>query len=133
MGDGYTGPVAARVGRRPVRGRDAEGWLIDRAGSLDEILTAAWALATGEDDTEPRAVALGPLAAMPEAAPMPEPIGDAVVDAARQAIYETVVASTGVPLADAIDTQSQHSAAFFGSEACRRGVVGSMWAKTTKV
>jgi enoyl-CoA hydratase/carnithine racemase/3-hydroxyacyl-CoA dehydrogenase len=118
---------------RSVRGQDAVGWLIDRAGSLDEILTAAWALASGADGSEPRAVALGPLAAVPDAVPLPEATGDAAIDAARKTIYDTVVASTGVPLADAIDTQSQRSAAFFDSQACRRGVVGSMWAKTTKV
>ena len=37
------------------------------------------------------------------------------------------------PLSDALDVQSQHSADFFGTEACRRGVVGTAWAKTTKV
>jgi enoyl-CoA hydratase/carnithine racemase len=119
---------------RSVRASDAEGWLIDRSGDLDAVLASAWALASGAElELEPRPVAIGPLAALSEVVPPPEVSGDPAVDAARRAIYDTAVASTGVPLADAIDVQSKHSAAFFGSEACRRGVVGTAWAKTTKV
>jgi enoyl-CoA hydratase/carnithine racemase len=116
---------------RSVRAEDAEGWLIDRAGGLEEVLSTAWALATGDDaGVERRPLALGPLAAIPERAPRPETTGDPGVDAARKAIYDTIVASTGVPLADALEIQSRHSAAFFGSDACRRGLVGTAWAKT---
>jgi enoyl-CoA hydratase/carnithine racemase len=119
---------------RPVKARDAEGWLIDRAGTLDEVLPLAWSLAGGEDvDVDRRPLALGPLAAIADEVAAPEETGDAAVDSARRVIYETVLASTGVPLADALEVQSKHSAAFFSHEACRRGVVGTAWAKTTKV
>jgi enoyl-CoA hydratase/carnithine racemase len=119
---------------RPVKGKDAEGWLIDRAGTLEEVLPLAWSLASGEEvGVERRPLALGPLAAVGDEAPAPEETGDPAIDAARRVIHETVLASTGVPLADALEVQSKHSAAFFSHEACRRGVVGMAWAKTTKV
>ncbi len=116
-----------------MRGAQAAGWLVDRSGSLEEVVAAAWAIASGQDATVPRPVAPGPLAALPDRAPMHAATGDAAVDAARQAIYDTVVASTGVPLDDAVDVQSKHSAEFFAHGACRRGVVGTAWRKTTKV
>ena len=119
---------------RPVRAAEAESWLIDRSGGVEEVLAMAWSLASGEaPQVERRPLALGPLASLADRAPLPDATGDAAVDAARQAIYDTVVASTGVPLADALEVQAKHSAAFFGVEACRRGVVGTAWAKTTKV
>ena len=108
--------------------------MIDRAGSLEDVVATAWSLANGESaGLERRPLALGPLAAIPDKAPMPVETGDAAVDAARTAIYETIVASTGVPLADALEVQSKHSAEFFATEVCRRGIVGTTWAKTTKV
>jgi enoyl-CoA hydratase/carnithine racemase len=132
--DGWPRLLGLMLEGRPVRGGDAEGWLIDRAGTLEAVLSLAWALANGEETgVERRALALGPLAAIPDKAPRPEATGDPGVDAARRAIYDTVVASTGVPLADALEVQSKHSAAFFGTDACRRGIVGTAWAKTAKV
>ncbi len=133
-GEAWARLVDFTLAGRPVKGRDAEGWLIDRSGSLEEVLSLAWSLANGEETSvERRPVALGPLAAIAERAPRPDATGDPAVDAARQAIYDTVIASTGVPLADALEVQSKHSAEFFGTEACRRGIVGTMWSKTTKV
>ncbi len=138
-GDGWSRLVSFLLEGRPVTGGDAEGWLIDRSGSLEDVLELAWSLASGstaegeEADVTRRPLALGPLASIAEQAPMPEATGDPAVDAARRAIYDTIIASTGVPLADALEVQSRHSAEFFGSGACRRGVVGTMWSKTTKV
>lgn len=119
---------------RSVRAAEAEGWLIDRAGSLDEMLRTAWTLASGEGtDVARRPMNQGPLSTLHDAIAAPEPVGDRTADAARKAIYDTIVAATGVPLADALEVQSQHSAEFFATEACRGGVVGTAWAKTTKV
>ena len=133
-GEGWQQLADFMLQGRPVRARDAEGWLIDRAGTIEETLETAWALASGSsEEIERRPLALGPLAALPEKVGAPESTGDPGVDAARTAIWETTVASTGVPLADALEVQSKHSAAFFDSGACRRGVVGTTWAKTTKV
>ena len=50
-------------------------------------------------------------------------------DAARRAIYDTVVASCSVPLSEALDVQSRHSAEFMTGKACRSGVVGTASAK----
>lgn len=123
-----------RLEGRPVQGREAEGWLVDRSGSTEETVSAAWTLATGGDaGITRRPLTPGSLSNLPEVAPMPTPTGDPAVDAARGAIYETVVASTATPLADALEVQSRHSAKFFGHGACRRGVVGAAWAKTSNV
>jgi len=119
---------------KPVEGGEADGWLVDRAGTLEEVLSTAWTLANGGDaGITRRPVAEGPIANLAEVVPLPAASGDAAFDAARKAIYDTIVASTSVPLADALEVQSRQSAAFFGTDACRHGVVGAAWAKTTRV
>jgi enoyl-CoA hydratase/carnithine racemase len=118
---------------RPVTGAEAKGWLVDAAGPLEDVLSLAWALASGEGGVEKRSVTDTPLGHLAEAAPLPKPTGDAGRDAARRAIYDTVVASSQASLGEALTVQSQHSAAFFATAECRRGVVGSTWAKTTRV
>jgi enoyl-CoA hydratase/carnithine racemase/3-hydroxyacyl-CoA dehydrogenase len=119
---------------RPVRGGAAEGWLIDRAGSVEEMVSTAWAIASGgEHGVERRPLAAGSLDSLSRVVEAPEPTGDSAVDAAREAIWDTVIASTGATLDEALEVQSRCSAAFFASSACRRGIVGTLWRKTTQV
>lgn len=114
---------------KPVRAAEAVGWLVDVAAPLEEALQAAWLLASGEGAAERRRVEERPLAGGPEALPAPGETGNAAADVVRRAIYDTMVASCGVALSDALDVQSQHSAAFMTSKACRAGVVGTAFAK----
>jgi enoyl-CoA hydratase/carnithine racemase len=114
---------------KPVRAGQVVGWLVDVASPLEEALQAAWRLASGEGASERRSVEERPLAEVTEALPAPAETGAAAADVARCAIYDTIVASCSVPLSEALDAQSRHSAAFMTGKACRAGVVGTAWAK----
>ncbi len=114
---------------KPVRAGQAAGWLVDVAVPLEEALQAAWRLASGDGATTRRRVVEGPLEVVAEALPAPGDKGEASADAARRAIWETIVASCTAPLSEALDAQSRHSAAFMTSKACRAGIVGTAAAK----
>jgi enoyl-CoA hydratase/carnithine racemase len=112
---------------KPVRAAQAQGWLVDVAAPLEEALAAAWSLARGEDGTRRRVVE-EPLTDVAAALPGGAERGDAG-DVGRQAIWDTVLAATGVSLAAALEVQSRHSAAFMTGKACRAGVVGTARAR----
>jgi enoyl-CoA hydratase/carnithine racemase len=114
---------------KPVRAAQAAGWLVDVTAPLEEALAAAWRLAGGDAATPRRRVVEGPLEGVAEALPAPAETGQAGAEAARRAIWETVVASSAAPLSQALDVQSRHSAAFMTSKTCRAGIVGTAWAK----
>ncbi|HET9766078.1 MAG TPA: hypothetical protein VFS60_04490 [Thermoanaerobaculia bacterium] len=114
---------------KPVRAAQATGWLVDVAAPLEEALQAAWSLASGAGGAERRRVEEGPLAGVVEALPAPAETGNATADVARCVIYDTVLAACGVPLSQALDVQSRHSAAFMTDKACKSGVVGTAWAQ----
>jgi enoyl-CoA hydratase/carnithine racemase len=118
---------------RPVLASEAVGWLIDTAGSLEEAVTTAWMIASGGDHSvSQRQLASDALDGIPSessslsgAAPFTEE--------ARRAIMSCIQASCHATLADALTTQSKHSAGFMVTEACRRGRIGTEYAKTMRV
>jgi enoyl-CoA hydratase/carnithine racemase len=114
------------LGGKPVRAAQAKGWLVDVAAPLEEALAAAWDFAHG--GAERRRVEGDAIRDVASALPAFAETGDSG-DAARRAIWETVVASASVPLGEALDVQSRRSAAFMTSKPCRGGVVGSAAAK----
>jgi enoyl-CoA hydratase/carnithine racemase len=119
---------------RPVAAAEATGWLVDFAGSLNDVLSTAWKLANGRDaGIQRRAFDAGKLDGVPTDAPNLPPAGGPAAEAARKAIVDTVRASCGAALAEALSIQAKHSAEFMVTEACRRGVVGGEYAKTVKV
>jgi enoyl-CoA hydratase/carnithine racemase len=124
---------ALLLGGQPVRGEHAAGWLIDQAGALNEMLSLAWSLAHGEARMTKRPLVDGPLSGVAEATTLPEASDDAGPEVARRAIRDAILAATAVPLGEALEVQARHSAGFFGTAACRRGVVGSAWSKTVEV
>ena len=48
-------------------------------------------------------------------------------------IIDTIKDACGATLADALEIQARHSGDFMASSACQRGVIGSMWKKTTAI
>ncbi len=116
---------------RPVKAKDAVGWLVDFAGPLDEAIQMAWSLATGTGTglAERPLVANG-LERVAENLPALSP---AVGEAGRKAILETIEASCAAPLAEALEVQARHSGNFMGSKPCHRGVIGGLWKKTMAV
>ncbi|MHC4548078.1 MAG: enoyl-CoA hydratase-related protein [Planctomycetota bacterium] len=118
----------------PVRAKDAVGWLVDFAGPLGPALKTAWQVATnGDHGLKRRAVAKEALEDVPTAVgDLPEADGPAN-EATRKAIMDSIRASCGASLAEALATQARHSAEFMTSKACKSGRVGADYQKTMRV
>jgi enoyl-CoA hydratase/carnithine racemase len=112
------------LGGGTVKASDAVGWLVDYAGTMDDSLKMTWKLATGQSNSVPlRKVADKPLTNIPLEVALPvaeTPEGEA----ARKAILDTIRASAGVALNEALDVQSKHSADFMASSLCKHGRIG---------
>ncbi len=120
------------LGGRPVRASDAVGWLVDAAWSMPEALAKAWKLAATDEGAVGRTLVQEALAGVPTEA-LDLPSGSPQTEAARRAIVETIQGACGVPLAEALEVQSRHSAQFMVSDACRGGRVGSEAQRTLAV
>lgn len=114
----------------PVTARDAVGWLIDAAASMQEVLETVWLLAsTGVAGLPRRTLDEGPLKDVPTDAGIPASDNRAV-EAARRAIMQSIQDSCGAPLSEALDIQARHSADFFVTPSCRDGTIGVERGKT---
>ena len=119
---------------RFVKATDAVGWLVDYAGSMDDALKTAWAIATdGDHGLSKRGVEEGALTGVPTDMPGLPEAGNPGSAAARKAIVETVQKSCGVPLAEALAVQADMAADFLASKWCSKGAVGTEYSKTMKV
>lgn len=116
-----------------VRAAEAQGWLIDTAGPLDEMLAMTWQLATGQNGMAKRRVSTKPLSGIPDDVPDLPPAGGPATVEARRAIFACVQQSCGTALAEALTVQSKHSAGFMLTDACRRGRVGAEYSKTMRI
>jgi len=114
---------------RPVKARDAVGWLADFAGPLGEAIQACWSIANGESGLARRTVDGGALAGLPDAVPG-LPAGNAKVEAGRRAILDAVRESCAAPLADALAIQAGHAGGFLAAPACKGGSIGAAFAKS---
>ena len=123
--------TALLLGGRPVTGAQAVDWLVDASGSLEHVLTTTWALVRGESSHVTRMVRQEALAGVPVSAAESPPAG--ATEAGRKAIADCITAATGATLAEALDLQSKHSAAFLVTDACRSGRVGAEFKKTMLV
>jgi enoyl-CoA hydratase/carnithine racemase len=123
--------VGLLLGGRPVRAEEAVGWLIDRAGSMDQALQVVWKIATGGDSgVARRDVDEGALKGVPtDPAGLP-PAGSPATEAARRAIMDTIQGACSAKLADALGVQTKHSAEFMTTAHCRKGSVGAEYART---
>ncbi|NQU24210.1 MAG: hypothetical protein HQ567_23255 [Candidatus Nealsonbacteria bacterium] len=117
----------------PVKAKDAVDWLIDYAGPMQDALATAWNLASGKA-TGPalRKLDQRALEGIPTDGGVPASDNPAT-EAARQAIMETITASCGVPLPEALDVQARHSAGFTVTAFCKKGSIGAEYAKTMMV
>ena len=118
---------------KPVRAKDAVGWLVDYAGSMEDTLQTAWKIVSDKGHGLPlRKVEEGPLSGLPDIGSL-EAADDPAMEKARKAIFDTICASTGTKLSDALDVQAKCSADFMQSKHCLNGVIGAMYKKTTRV
>jgi len=119
---------------RQIDAGDGVGWLVDFSGGLDDALKIAYEMAAGRDhDAGRRGFEEGPLDGVTEAVGELAPAASPGMDAGRKAILDTIRAATGASLGEALEIQAKHSGGFMMSKACRSGVIGSAWKKTTKV
>jgi enoyl-CoA hydratase/carnithine racemase/3-hydroxyacyl-CoA dehydrogenase len=119
---------------RPVKAGEAVGWLIDYAGPAEDAIAKAFAIAAGKDHgIARRELVEGALDGVGAAATGLPPAGSPATAAARKAILATIQASTEATLADAAEIQARHSSEFMTSKWCRKGAVGSEYAKTMLV
>ena len=114
---------------RPVKAKDAVGWLVDYAGSLDDCLKTCWLIAKGDNAITRRTVNEKRLSGIPTDLSDLSAAAGASMRAGRKAILETILASCGVPLSEAIGVQATLSAEFMTSAPCRSGTVGAASAK----
>jgi 3-hydroxyacyl-CoA dehydrogenase len=116
---------------RSIKAEEAAGWLIDRAGTLQESLKVVWRLATGGDaGVAQRKVEEGALKGVPtEVAGLP-PVGAPAAEVARKAIMDCIQSSCGATLAEALEVQTKHSAEFMTTPQCRKGRVGAEYSRT---
>jgi enoyl-CoA hydratase len=110
---------------RPVRGRDAVGWLVDHAGPMDDALSRVWQIVTdGDHGLARRELDRGAMPNVAQSVPELAVAGSPGSEAARSAILATIRESCAVPINEALDVQARHSAGFMRSDACRRGMIG---------
>jgi len=117
----------------PVKANDAVGWLIDYAGPLQDSLATAWALASGTAAGPPlRKVHEGVLEGIPTDVGLPA-CGNPATEAARTAIMQSIRASCGATLSEALAVQAGHSAEFTVTLFCRQGSIGAEHERTMMV
>jgi len=116
----------------PVQAKDAVGWLVDFAGPMPQALKTAWQVASnGDHGLKRRAVTKEALEA-PSAVGVPEADGEANA-AARKAILDSIQASCGATLDQALGVQAKHSGGFMTSKTCLGGAIGAEYTKTMRV
>jgi enoyl-CoA hydratase/carnithine racemase len=119
---------------RPVRARDAQGWLVDYAAPLQEALATAWKVASSGDHGLPlRAVEEGALKGLPtDFGDLPAPDSPAM-ETARGAIIECMQKAGALPLSEALEVSAKLAADFLASDTCRGGAVGAEYTRTMAV
>lgn len=107
---------------RGLPASETVGWLVDHAAKLEEAIPVARKLALGEPCGIPRRdLAEGRLQVAWEGS---LPAAPHSVEEARRAILACVQASCDAPLAEALEIQARHSAAFMTGDLCGAGVIG---------
>ena len=114
-----------------IKAKDAGGWLVDFAGPLENTLAMAWKIASGSHHGLPeRKLIPDPLKNFPnEISGLTAPANPGM-EAARQAIFKTILDSCQTSLAQALELQAKHSADFMTSSFCRDGIIGTEFKKT---
>jgi len=117
---------------QPVKAGEAVGWLIDSAGPMPDSLKTVWAIATDGDHGLPvRHVEDGALDGVADGSGAE--LGSSGNESAVRAIVDTIRASCGTSLSEALEVQAKHAAGFMSSAQCQKGAVGAACAKTMTV
>lgn len=107
-----------------VKAKDAVGWLIDYAGSMEQALqTAMKIVAGGDHGLDKRDLNAAAMSALPS-----DVLGLAA-SPAREAIAKCVKDACGASCEDALEIQARHSAEFMTTKHCHKGVIGQTYSK----
>jgi enoyl-CoA hydratase/carnithine racemase len=119
---------------KAIKSTDAVGWLIDYAGPMDDALGKVGSiLSDGDHGLKLRPLETGSVTGIPKDGSGFVNADDESAEAARRAIFANVVDSCGVPLSEALEKQSRHSAGFMSSKWCQKGAIGATFTKTMNV
>lgn len=114
---------------KPVKAKDAVGWLVDYTGTTETTLQKAWqVMENGTSALPMRAFEEKPIKEI-QIAEVNLPHHDGPLQEARDAIAGCIAESCNAPLAEAIAIQARHSARFMISQPCRKGKIGSEYDK----
>ena len=116
---------------KPLNAGKTVGWLCDFAGTTNDCIQMAWKIASGENHgLQKRVVNENPINNVTDNIPHFEVKGDVSFEIARNSIISCIKESCGANLADANSIQAKHSGNFMVTEQMKRGVVGTIYAKT---
>lgn len=119
---------------RSVKAKEAVGWLVDYAGSMEEALQMSWKIALNDDAALPRRQFVeSNLQGLPADVSGLSDTDNPATIAARKAIFDCIRNSCEASLSEAITIQAQHSADFMTSSFCKEGMVGMEYTKTMVV
>ena len=117
-----------------VKADEAEGWLIDYAGPVEQALKTAWKIVTEGDHRLPeRSLERGILEGVPKDFRNLPAADSPASEAARRAIMACIQDACGSSLSEALTIQARHVADFIASPACREGRIGAEHARTMSV
>jgi len=112
---------------------EAQGWLIDYAGSMNDVLKKTWEIVTGKDHGLPfRKLETG-IIDIPASLAEAPPSDNRLTIAGRKAIFDCVKASCGIKIGDAVEIQARHSAGFMTGKECKKGAIGKNYEKNAAV
>jgi enoyl-CoA hydratase len=115
---------------KPLKAKNAIGWLIDFSGSQEETLKKAWELVTQNENTlKLRQPEENPISNFVIDDSILSPVTDLSMEEARKVIAKCIEDSCKSTLEDAIAVQAKLSGEFMVSKLCRKGKVGSEYDK----
>ncbi len=118
---------------RFFRAADTTGWLVDYAAPMEEALKKVATVVMGGDHGLKLRKVNDAALAIPKDVPGLPPADNQAVEAGRKAIMDTIQASCGATLAQALEIQAKHSAGFMVTKPCQKGQIGSDFKKVMKI
>ena len=118
---------------RPVAAKDAVGWLVDFAGPMEDALKEVWLISTGGNHNLETRPLQKETVTVPVDVSGLTTVDNPLVETARKAIMDSILASCNVSLKEALEIQAKHSAGFMVTKACRKGAIGASAKKVLDV
>ncbi len=117
-----------------IKAKNTIGWIVDYTGNINDCIKMAWKIANEDELALPkRRVEQEPLSHIPGDMNDIAPTDDKALLSARLAILDNIRKSCGATLSESIKIQARNSAVFMLSKECKKGFVGSDYAKTMEV